>query len=110
MPKRLRPWCLHRRALLGDLARVAAHTVTAAVRILTQEPDLSVGIVGCIQTHGSRANWHPHFHPIVTDGGFRPDGPFVPWPAHDTAQLTEAFRRAVLRLFVERELFEAHEA
>ena len=37
---------------------------------------------------------------IATDGGFRADGTFVPWPAHDTAQLTEAFRRAVLRLFV----------
>ena len=30
----------------------------------------------------------------------RTDGAFVPWPAHDTAALTEAFRRAVLRLFV----------
>jgi hypothetical protein len=34
-------------------------------------PELSVGIVGCIQTHGSLANWHPHIHMIVTDGGFR---------------------------------------
>jgi len=36
----------------------------------------------------------------VTDGGFRPDGNFVAWPVHDTARLTEAFRRAVLRRFV----------
>ena len=36
IPKRLRPWCLYRRALLGDLARVAARTVTAAVRTLTR--------------------------------------------------------------------------
>ncbi|MDP9180065.1 MAG: transposase, partial [Gemmatimonadota bacterium] len=63
-------------------------------------PELSVGIVGCIQTHGSLANWHPHIHMIVTDGGFREEGTFVPWPAHDTAALTEAFRRTVLRLFV----------
>ncbi len=27
------------------------------------------------------------------------------WPAHDTGRLTETFRRAVLRLFVRRELF-----
>ena len=110
LPKRLRPWCLHRRALLGDLARVAARTVTAAVRTLTQEPELAVGIVGCVQTHGSLANWHPHLHLIVTDGGFRADGTFVPWPAHDVAALTEAFRRAVLRLFVQRGLFEPAEA
>ena len=66
--------------------------------------------MGCIQTHGSLANWHPHIHLIATDGGFQPDGTFVPWPAHDTAQLTEAFRRAVLRLFVRRGLFERDDA
>ena len=52
IPKRLRAWCPYRRPLLGDLARVAARTLTAAVRALTGEPMLSVEIVGCIQTHG----------------------------------------------------------
>ncbi len=110
IPKRLRPWCLYRRTLLGDLARAAAKTVTTAVRTLTREPDLAVGVVACIQTHGSLANWHPHIHLIVTDGGFRADGTFVPWPAHDTAALTEAFRRAILRLFVRRGIVEADDA
>jgi hypothetical protein len=35
---------------------------------------------------------------------------FVSWPAHDTARLTEAFRRAVLRLFVRLALFDADQA
>jgi hypothetical protein len=98
LPKRLRAYCLYRRPLLGDLARVAARTVTAAVRATTGESDLQVGIVACLQTHGSLANWHPHLHLVVTDGGFRPDGTFVRWPgwpSHDTVPLTEAFRRAV---------------
>jgi hypothetical protein len=47
---------------------------------------------------------------IVTDGGFRPDGTFVQWPTHDPERLAEAFRRAVLRLFVRRELFEPDQA
>ena len=110
IPKRLRTWCLYRRSLLGDLARVAARTVTAAVRTLTGEPDLVVGVVACIQTHGSLANWHPHIHMLVTDGGFRADRTFVPWPAHGTAALTHAFRRAVLRRFVRRGIFEAEDA
>ena len=59
-----------------------------------------------IQTHGSLLNWQPHIHALVTDGGFRPDGTFVRLPAHSTEVLTEAFRRGVLKLFVERELFE----
>ncbi|MEO8225632.1 MAG: hypothetical protein ABI661_12580 [Gammaproteobacteria bacterium] len=35
---------------------------------------------------------------------------FVSWPAHDTARLTEAFRRAVLRLSVRLDLFDADQA
>ncbi|MBA3889406.1 MAG: transposase [Gemmatimonadaceae bacterium] len=91
-------------------ARVAARTVTAAIRTLPGERDMAIGIVACLQTHGSRANWHPHLPLLVTDGGFRPGGTFVTCPAHDTARLTEVFRRAVLRLFVRLELFDAHQA
>jgi len=113
IPKRLRPYCLYRRALLGDLARLAARIVTAGVRATTGEPDLRVGIIACLQTHGSLANWHPHLHLVVTDGGFRPDGTFVRWPgwpAYDSAALSEAFRRAVLRLFVRRGFFDEDQA
>jgi len=46
----------------------------------------------------------------VTDGGFRPDGTFVPLPLHDVATLTEAFRRAVLRWFVRRGLLDGEAA
>jgi len=72
--------------------------------------EIAVGIVACLQTHGSRANWHPHLHLLVTDGGFRTDGTFVAWPVHDTARLTEAFRRAVLRLFERPDLFDEEQA
>ena len=41
----------------------------------------------------------------MTDGGFRADGTFVGLPLHDVTTLTKAFRRAVLRLFVRRELW-----
>lgn len=113
IPKRLRAYCLFRRSRLGDLARVAARTVTAAVRTTTGEPDLAVGIVACLHTHGSRANWHPHLHLVVSDGGCRPDGTFVRWPGwpgQDTARLTEAFRRGVLRLVVRRGGLDADQA
>jgi len=71
-----------------------------AIRTLTAERELAVGIVACLHSHGSRANWHPHRHLLVADGGFRPDGTCVSWPAHDIARLTEAFRRTVPPLFV----------
>ena len=110
VPKRLRPYFLYHRFLLGDLSRVAARTVTAFIRATLGERDLSVGLVSSIQTHGSLANWHPHLHMLVTDGGFRSDGTFVRLPLHDVATLTEAFRRAVLQLFVKRELMDVETA
>ena len=77
-------------------------------RPVVGERDLAVGIVACLQTHGSRAPWHPHLHLLVTDGGFRPDGTFVSWPVHDTARLTAAFReeldRAVATGFTQAEV------
>ena len=106
VPKRLRPYLLYDRKLLGELSRVAARTVTAFLRATGDERDLSVGIVSSIQTHGSLANWHPHLHLLVTDGGFRPNGTFVHLPLHDVATLTEAFRRAVLKKIVKRELLD----
>jgi len=51
IPKRLRPYCLYRRALLGDPARLAARIVTAGIRATTGEPDLRVGIIACLQRH-----------------------------------------------------------
>jgi hypothetical protein len=104
VPKRLRPYFLYDRRLLGDRSRVAARTVTAFWRATVGEQDFAVGIVSSIQTHGSLAIWHPHLHLLVTAGGFRPDGTFVRLPLHDVATLTEAVRRTVLRMFVKREL------
>jgi len=43
--------------------------------------ELDETLLACLQTHSSLANWHPHLHLVVTDGGFRPDGAFVRWPA-----------------------------
>jgi hypothetical protein len=68
IPKRLRACCLYRRRLLGEIARVAARPVTAAMRTLTGERDLAVGIVAYLQTHGPRANWHPHRHLLASPG------------------------------------------
>lgn len=70
--ERLRAYCLCRRRPLGEIARVVARTVTGAVRPLSGERTLTVGIVACLQTHGSRANSHPHLHGLVTGRAGRP--------------------------------------
>ncbi|MDQ8158133.1 MAG: hypothetical protein P3B76_03165 [Gemmatimonadota bacterium] len=63
----------------------------------TGERDLTVGIVACLQTHGSltrmRANWHPHPHLLVTDGGCRLGGAFVSWrPRGDVRRARRSHR------------------
>ena len=79
IPKRLRTWCLYRRALLGDLARVAARTVTAAVRMLTRAFRRAVlrlfvrrGLFEADDAQGMLAWPHSGFH--VHDGVWVPDG------------------------------------
>jgi len=53
---RLRASCLSRRRLLGEIARGAARTVTAAVRTRTGTPELVVRSVASLQARGSRTN------------------------------------------------------
>jgi len=55
VPKRLRSYLPYNRALLGDLSRVAARTITAFIRTTVGERGLSVGIVASIQTRRPRA-------------------------------------------------------
>jgi len=106
VPKRLRPFFLHDRRLLGVLARVAYRTLRDFMRATFREPDVVPGVLASIQTFGSLVNWHPHLHFLVTDGAFRLDGTFLHLGFHQIEVLTETFRRAVLREFVRRELLD----
>jgi len=58
----------------GEVARVTARIVTAAIRTIIGESELAIGIVACLQTHGSRANWHPPLAPP----GVTPQTPTTP--------------------------------
>jgi hypothetical protein len=105
LPKRLRPYLLHDRRLLGLLSRTAFVTLRDFLRASLGEGDVLPGVVASIQTFCALLNWHPHLHLLVTDGAYRPDGTFRPLLFHDPQVLTEAFRRAVLAAFVKEGLF-----
>ncbi len=110
VPKRLRPFFLYQRRLLGLLSRVAYRTLRDFMSATLQRPDAVPGVVSSIQTFGTLANWHPHLHLLVTDGAFTDDGTFFHLGVHDLEILTEAFRRALLRAFVRKQLLTAHDA
>jgi hypothetical protein len=102
VPKRLRPYFLNDRRRLGLLSRMAARTLRGYVQAGVGERAVVPGLILCVQTFGTVAHWHPHLHVLMTDGGFRRDGSFVPLPAPDGAVLEERWRRAVVREFVSR--------
>ena len=52
VPKRLRPFFLHDRSLLGVLCRVAYRTLRDCLRVTLREPDAVPGVVASIQSFG----------------------------------------------------------
>ena len=83
IPKMLRPYFLHHRELLGDMARLAYETVREMMAAAVDEPDARPGMVAVIQTFSSSLKWNPHIHSIVSRGVFKPDGKWVPVPYID---------------------------
>jgi hypothetical protein len=75
----LRPYFLHHRELLGDMARIAYDTVREmmAAAIEETEPDARPGMVTVIQTFSSSLKWNPHTHSIVSRGVFKPNGEWI---------------------------------
>ncbi len=105
LPKRLRPYFLHDRRLLGVLSRTAYDTLRDFLRASVGDQTSVPGVIASVQTFGSLLNWQPHLHFLVTDGAYREDGTFLPLSFHDPSVLTEAFRRAILAAFVRLDLF-----
>ncbi len=70
IPKMLRPYFLHHRELLGELARAAWETVLELMRAAVDDGAVRPGMVAVVQTAGDLANWHPHVHALVSRGGW----------------------------------------
>ena len=105
VPKRIRPFFLWDRKLLGSLARCAADTIEQFYRHMLQEPRGTPGIVASIQTFGNQAaNYHPHLHCLAADGLFASGGTFRFSSFISPVDISDLFRREVLEAFVEQEL------
>ena len=110
LPKRLRAYFIYDRRRLGLLSRMATRTLRGYVQAALGERDAVPGVIACVQTFGSLAHLHPHLHVLLTDGGFRRDGTFVPLPPHDPTVLEELWRRGVLAEFVRQGWLEEDDA
>jgi hypothetical protein len=105
VPKRIRPFFLWERKLLGLLARCATESIKQFYRLILNEPRGTLGIVTSIQTFGNQAaNYNPHIHCLVADGLFLSDGSFRSTSLILPLDIAELFRRTVLEAFVEQGL------
>ena len=93
IPKMLRVYFLHHRELLGELSRAAAQTAKQLLAAAAgEEEGFRSGVVSVVQTFGSRANFHPHVHALVTRGGWTSSGEWIPVPYVDEGAAEELFR------------------
>jgi len=100
IPKRLRLHARFDRKLLGKLCSAAWTCLQVEIRRLIGRDDVVPGMIGAIQTHGELLHWHPHFHMILTCGGFTPEGKFLEIPEFDLDRLREAWQEAVFALYL----------
>ena len=49
---------------------------------------------------GDALRFNPHFHALILEGGFDPNGQFYFLPIHDTARLTQLLRQRTVGLFL----------
>ena len=109
LPRRVRPFFLHDRSLLGELPRIASTLLHTFYRAAAGREDVRPGIVAVIQTWNSDLSWAPHAHLLVTEGCFSPEGDFIPIRIDgpdDCRRLEEAFRLEVLAFLLARGLLD----
>jgi len=105
VPKMLRPYFLRHRELLGDVCRAAWDTAREMMVAAAGER-IWPGMVAVVQTFGSKINFHPHVHAIVSRGGWTADGQWVPVASVDPYAAALVFRHKVLALLRDKELID----
>ena len=104
IPKALRIFFRHDQKLFGSVSYLIFSLLTQFYRLAAGSPLLKTSSIVAFQPFGDFLRANAHWHALVLEGGFTPDGRFLFLPIHDTQKLTEAFRRALLKLFLSRGL------
>jgi hypothetical protein len=104
IPKALRIFFRHDQKLFGSVSSLIFSLLTQFYRLAAGSPTLRGAAIVAFQPFGDFLRANAHWHALVLEGGFAPDGKFLFLPIHDTQKLTEAFRRALLTLLLTRGL------
>jgi hypothetical protein len=69
-------------------------------RISRVAKPISSAAILAYQPFGDALRFNPHFHALILEGGFDPNGQFSFLPIHDTARLTRLLRQRTVGLFL----------
>ena len=103
VPKMLRLFFCHKRALLSPLSQAAVHALLKYFHAVTGL-DVLLGVVAVIQTFGNRINFYPHIHVLVTERGTAPDGAFHDVSRFHDEVIQEIFTHQVFSLMLRKKL------
>jgi len=103
IPRMLRIFFKYNRKLLGELCLCALRTLIRYFELVAGR-DVMPGVIAAIQTFGTRINFHPHLHFLVTEGGVDKAGVFRKISRIDDSRLAELFAREVLGFLIHKEL------
>jgi hypothetical protein len=98
LPKMLRPYFMHHRELLGDLARLAYETIKELMIEAVGNDKARPGVVAVPQSFGNVLNPHPHAHCLASRGVWDEKGQWIPVPYVDTGAAEKLFRLKILHL------------
>ena len=98
IPKMLRPYFMHHRELLADLARLAYETIQELMAEAVGDPRARPGVVAVPQTFGGAVRPHPHSHCLASRGVWNDEGQWTPVPYIDTTAAEKLFRHKVIHL------------
>jgi hypothetical protein len=103
VPKLLRPYFKHNRKLFADVSKLIHKIITDYYNECTGKKIITGSIIS-YQSYGDMMRHNPHWHCIIMEGGLTDNNDFYHIPVKDSESLTETFRKAVINLFVKKEL------
>ncbi len=94
IPKMLRIFFKYNRSLLSSLCLCGREALVKYLKATTRK-EIAPGIIAVIQSFGSRMNFHPHLHFLVTEGGTDKQGRFHKVSSFNDSLLCRFFTREV---------------
>jgi hypothetical protein len=98
-PKALRVFLRYDQRLFGRISRLIFSLIAEFYSAAAAKPISSAAVLA-YQPFGDALRFNPHFHALILDGGFDPEGKFYFLPIHDTAPLAQLLRQRTVGLFL----------